>query len=81
MQRIVLLVLGVIVGSLSVPVPSEAQFSSGRNPWCMRDGRLRPGKLGLQLPQPATVHRKCDWSRRHLSAEPELPGIRQGQAT
>jgi hypothetical protein len=44
MKRTVLmgLALSVAVTALQIPV-AEAQVSSGRNPWCLRDGPLGRG--------------------------------------
>jgi hypothetical protein len=43
MKRFALTSLVVVVAGMSVPAPAHAQFSSSRNPWCMRDGTFGRG--------------------------------------
>ncbi len=43
MKRIAFLVVGLAIGGLSFQSPAEAQFSSGKNPYCMRDGMFGAG--------------------------------------
>jgi hypothetical protein len=43
MKRIAFLVLGLAVGGLSFQPSAQAQFSSSKNPYCMRGGYFGPG--------------------------------------
>ncbi len=43
MKRVILGALAVAAVGLTFDIPAQAQVSSGKNPWCMRDGTFGPG--------------------------------------
>ncbi len=82
MRRFILAGLVLVSAATVFDVPSaDAQVSSSRNPWCLRDGPGGGrGKLGLQLSDLPAVRSHQFRGGRKLHPEPELsrrPSIEQ----
>ena len=75
MPRLTLPAFMLLAATTVIPLsPADAQVSSGRNPWCIRDGALGSGSWDCTYKTFEQCRRSAEGAGGSCSANPEYRG-------